>query len=93
MYPVNLVPITPKMARNGDLSDEQKAAIAQMKSFTDFNDLATKSKYGNSGVQRQVVNIINQIIDRNHDLIKNEQQQEYAEKLEQRQVQRKAMKI
>ena len=34
------------MIFSGDLSDDQKAAIAQMKNFTDFNDLATKSASG-----------------------------------------------
>jgi len=54
-YPENLEPVTPTKARAGDLSDEQKEAIAKMKSFTDFNDLATKSVLGKEGIERQQV--------------------------------------
>jgi antirestriction protein ArdC/phage/plasmid primase-like uncharacterized protein len=88
-YPVTLEPVTPSKARSGDLSDDQKAAIAQMKKFTDFNDLATKSTYGMGGVERQLINVVNRIIEQSE--IK--QQQVYDEKVEQSQVQRKAMKI
>ena len=36
------------------LSDEQLAALDKMKRHTDFNDLATKSRLGRDGVERQV---------------------------------------
>jgi phage/plasmid primase-like uncharacterized protein len=88
-YPATQDPVTPSKARNGDLSDDQKVAIAQMKNITDFNDLATKSVYGMSGVKRQLINSVNRIIEQSE--IK--QQQVYDEKIEQSQVQRKPMKI
>ena len=92
-YPVTLVPATPTKARSGDLSDDQKAALAQMKNFTDFNDLATKSAYGMVGVERQLVNIVNQIIVRNLVQSEMKQQQVYDEKIEHQPTQRKAIKI
>ena len=92
-YPANLEPVTPIKARSGDLSDAQKEAIAQMKMFTDFNDLATKSALGEGGVERQVTNIVNSLVVRNQKPIKIKQQQERVEKLEQQPVQRKAAKI
>lgn len=88
-YPVTLDPVTPLKARSGNLSDDQKAAIAQMKNFTDFNDLATKSAYGMGGVERQLINVVNRIIEQ----CEIKQQQVYDEKIEQSQLQRKAMKI
>ena len=92
-YPANLEPVTPRKARSGDLSDAQKEAIAQMKMFTDFNDLATKSALGEGGVERQVTNIVNSLVVRNQKQIEIKQQQEHVEKLEQKPVQRKAAKI
>ena len=92
-YPANLEPVTPIKARSGDLSDAQKEAIAQMKMFTDFNDLATKSALGEGGVERQVTNIVNSLVVRNQKQIEIKQQQERVEKLEQQPVQRKAAKI
>ena len=92
-YPANLEPVTPIKARSGDLSDKQRAAIAQMKMFTDFNDLATKSALGEGGVERQVTNIVNSLVVRNQKQIEIKQQQELVEKLEQQPVQRKAVKI
>jgi putative DNA primase/helicase len=80
--------VTPSKVRSGELSDDHKAAIARIKNFTDFNDLATKSAYGMVGVERQLFNSMNRIIEQR--VIK--QQQVYDEKLEQRHVQRKAMK-
>ena len=79
-------------ARNGNLSDAQKEAIAQMKMFTDFNDLATKSSLGEGGVEHQVTNIVNSLVIRNQKLFEIKQQQELVEKLEQP-MQRKAAKI
>lgn len=92
-YPAILDPVTSTKARSGDLSNDQKAAIAQMKNFTDFNDLATKSAYGMGGVERQLINIVNRIIVRSHEQNEIKQQQAYDEKIELQQVQPKAMKI
>ena len=36
------------------LSKEQQAALARIKRYTDFNDLATQSRLGRAGVERQV---------------------------------------
>jgi putative DNA primase/helicase len=92
-YPADLEPVTPIKARNGDLSDKQRAAIAQMKMFTDFNDLATKSLLGEGGVERQVTTIVNSLVVSNQKQIEIKQQHERDEKLEQQSVQRKAVKI
>lgn len=92
-YPANLEPVTPAKARSGDLSDAQKEVIAQMKMFTDFNDLATKSLLGEGGVERQVTTIVNILVVRNQKPIKIKQQQERVEKIEQQPMQRKAVKI
>jgi putative DNA primase/helicase len=56
-YPVTLSPVIPEQAKKSELSEGQKAAIAKMKGFTDFNDLATKSSFGMAGVERQVIPI------------------------------------
>ena len=88
-YPENLEPVTPTKARTGDLSDEQKEAIAKMKSFTDFNDLATKSVLGKAGIERQVRSVVFSVIDKHHARI--EQQQERVQQQEQRP--RRAAKI
>jgi len=92
-YPENLEPVTPAKARSGDLNDGQKAAIAEMKNFTDFNDLATKSKLGMGGVERQVVNIVNSIIERKKEQAVFNQQQAFEESHEQQTVRRKAVNI
>lgn len=92
-YPATLSPVTPEKARNGELSDDQKKAIAKMKNFTDFNDLATKSAYGITGVERQMINLVNRIIEHNLEQIEIKQQQVYDDKIGQQKVQRKAMRI
>lgn len=92
-YPANLEPVTPDKARNEELSDEQKAAIRQMKSFTDFNDLATKSVLGVGGVERQVTIIVNSLIVRNQKPNIVRHQHESDVKLEPQSVQRKAVII
>jgi antirestriction protein ArdC/phage/plasmid primase-like uncharacterized protein len=81
-YPENLEPVTPTKARAGELSDEQKEAIAKMKSFTDFNDLATKSVLGKEGIERQVRSVVFSVIDKHQARI--EQQQEHVQQQEQR---------
>jgi antirestriction protein ArdC/phage/plasmid primase-like uncharacterized protein len=92
-YPANLKPFTSEKARKDELSDDQKAAIAKMKSFTDFNDLATKSAYGMTGVERQMINFVNRIIEHNLEHKEIKQQQVYDDKIGQQKVQRKAMRI
>lgn len=92
-YPASLNPVTSEKARKNELSDDQNAALAKMKSFTDFNDLATKSAYGMAGVERQVIHLLNRIIEHNLDQIEIKQQQANEEKNGQQQVQRKAMRI
>jgi putative DNA primase/helicase len=88
-YPENLEPVTPVKARAGELSDEQKEAIAKMKSFTDFNDLATKSLLGKEGIERQVRSVVFSVIDKHPARI--EQPQELVQQQAQRP--RRAAKI
>jgi len=88
-YPENLEPVTPVKARAGELSDEQKEAIAKMKSFTDFNDLATKSVLGKAGIERQVRSVVFSVIDKHPARI--EQPQELVQQQAQRP--RRAAKI
>jgi len=57
-YQVGVDAITPEKFRSGALSDEQKAALAKMKQFTDFNDLATKSALGLEAIKRQMRPVI-----------------------------------
>ena len=92
-YPENLEPITLTKVRNADLSDEQKVAIAEMKNFTDFNDLATKSAHGARGIERQIVNIVNRIVVRNQEQAGINLQQAYEDKPEQQPVRRKVLNI
>ena len=86
-YPANLEPVTPAKARAGDLSDEQKKAIAKMKSFTDFNDLATKSGLGGEGVDRQVPYFVNKLVVDRQEQFEAKQQQARGDKLQQQQEQ------
>jgi putative DNA primase/helicase len=53
-YPTGLESVTPQKFRKGQLSDQQHEALAKMKQYTDFNDLARKSVHGNDAVERQV---------------------------------------
>jgi len=45
------------------LTDEQQQALAKLKRYTDFNDLATNSVLGREGVERQVTTIVSNIIE------------------------------
>lgn len=92
-YPANLEPVTPAKARAGDLSDEQKKAIAKMKPFTDFNDLATKSGLGHEGVDRQVPYIVNKLVADRQEQFEAKQQQARGDKLQQEQSPRRAASI
>ena len=62
-YPANLEPVTPSQARSGSLTDEQQQAMAKLKRYTDFNDLATNSVLGRESVERQVTSIVSNIIE------------------------------
>ena len=63
-YPAGLAAVTPHKFRKGHLSDQQHEALAKMKQYTDFNDLATKSVLGREGVERQVRPIVESLIER-----------------------------
>jgi phage/plasmid primase-like uncharacterized protein len=63
-YPASLEAVTPQKFRTGQLSDTQHEALAKMKQYTDFNDLATKSVLGSEGVERQVQQVIESMIER-----------------------------
>ena len=44
------------------LSKEQQAALARIKRYTDFNDLATQSRLGRAGVERQIRATVNKAV-------------------------------
>jgi len=75
-YPAYLEPVTPSKARAGSLTDEQQQAIAKMKRYTDFNDLATNSVLGREGVVRQVTTIVSNIIECQAEQFMAQQRQE-----------------
>jgi putative DNA primase/helicase len=60
-YPASLEAVTPQKFRKGQLSDKQHEALAKMKQYTDFNDLATKSVLGTEGVERQVRSVLDSL--------------------------------
>jgi hypothetical protein len=62
-YSTNLEPVTPSKARASSLTEEQQQAIAKLKRYTGFNDLATNSVLGCEGVERQVTTIVSNIIE------------------------------
>lgn len=64
VYPAGLDPITPDLVAAEKLSDAQKAALSQMKKFTDWNDVATRSALGRDGVARQVRPVVQAAIAR-----------------------------
>jgi putative DNA primase/helicase len=76
-YPDNLEPVTPLVARSGNLTDEQQAAITKMKRYTDFNDLVTNSVLGREGLQRQVTTKVSNIIEsqKERSVVRHEQEQ------------------
>jgi hypothetical protein len=63
-HPAGLEEVTPQKFRKGQLSDRQHQALAKMKQYTDFNDLATKSVLGSAAVERQMRPIIQSLIER-----------------------------
>jgi phage/plasmid primase-like uncharacterized protein len=91
-YPDNLEPVTPLIARSGGLTDEQQAAVAKMKQYTDFNDLVTNSVLGREGLERQVTTRVNNMIDSQKERSVVRHEQELFVKCEQHQ-QRVAMKF
>ena len=64
------------------LSKEQQTALARIKRYTDFNDLATQSRLGREGVERQVKITVNKAIE--------EAQQKQQQRRQQTQQQRRA---
>ena len=89
-YPIDLDPVTPALAKGDGLSDAQKEAISKMKSFTDFNDLATKSVLGWEGVERQITNVVNKIVSDQRERIETRQHQDNVQRLELQQRQKLA---
>jgi putative DNA primase/helicase len=73
-YPAGLESVTPRKFRNGRLSDKQNQALAKMKQYTDFNDLATKSVLGNAAVKRPVRPIVESLTGRRQALARQERQ-------------------
>ena len=63
------------------LSKEQQAALARIKRYTDFNDLATQSRLGRTGVERQVKATVNKAVAE----VKQKQQQRQQQAYQQRQ--------
>ena len=67
------------------LSKEQQAALARIKRYTDFNDLATQSRLGREGVERQVRATVNKAVAE----VKQKQQQGQRQAYQQEQKQRR----
>lgn len=66
--------MTPQKWRSKEVTDEQRKAIDNMKRFTDFNDLKTKSSLGIEGVKRQLCAALQQIQEQQTDKIKEQTQ-------------------
>jgi len=60
------------------LNLKQLAALDNMKRYTDFNDLATKSRLGREGVERQVKRAVSKVVEE----VKHQQKQKQVEKQE-----------
>lgn len=75
-YPASVEPIDQEKARAGKLSPEQQEAINQMKRFTDFNDLATKSSLGREGLDRQVRAEVGLAIEKHQERIEQKRQEQ-----------------
>ena len=67
------------------LSKEQQAALTRIKRYTDFNDLATQSRLGREGVERQVRATVNKAVAE----VKQKQQQGQRQAYQQEQKQRR----
>ena len=107
-YPADLAPITPTQYRKHQstgegLANVQLEALAKMKQFTDFNDLATKSTLGKEAVDRQVRSFVNSVIEKHSqaqtDSLQQEQtrsaviEQEKGQKLDEAPKRRKVAKV
>ncbi len=92
-YPANLEPVTPSQARAGNLTDEQQQAIAKLKRYTDFNDLATNSVLGREGVERQVTTSVSNIIESQEEPLLAQQRQEQKPLVRFEQQHRQAIKM
>jgi antirestriction protein ArdC/phage/plasmid primase-like uncharacterized protein len=68
-YPAGVEPIDQEKARANKLTPEQQEAINQMKRFTDFNDLATKSSLGREALDRQVRSEVGLAIEKHQERI------------------------
>lgn len=53
-WPTEVPAFTPEEWRSGGITDAQRAAFAQYKKLTDFNDMDQDGIYGLDGVQRQI---------------------------------------
>ena len=62
------------------LSKEQQAALTRIKRYTDFNDLATQSRLGREGVERQVRATVNKAVVEAQQKQQQRQQQTYQQK-------------
>ncbi len=82
-YPANLAPVTPSqyskhLNTGNELAEEQLTALASMKQFTDFNDLATRSTLGAEAVDRQVRSMVGSVIEKHHRTLGQQQGQAHG---------------
>ena len=80
VLPAGLESVTPHKFRNGHLSDQQHAALAKMKQYTDFNDLATKSTLGRDAVERRVRPVIDSMMGRRQPPTRQDQDRERVQR-------------
>jgi len=71
-WPEGLERITKEDFLSNSLTIAQQEAYQRVKQYTDFNDLATKSVLGKEGVQRQVVPVIDRIV-QEHDKVRTQE--------------------
>jgi putative DNA primase/helicase len=81
-YPTGLEAVTPQKFRKGELSDKQHEALAKMKQYTDFNDLATKSVLGREAVKSQARTAIESLLERGQALGRQAQQRQRVQRQE-----------
>lgn len=84
-YPATLAPVTPDKYRKKDLTEDQLSALNQIKRFTDFNDMASKSELGKEGVERQLKSAVSLALKKPHMVgeiktINNNQEQQHTKK-------------
>jgi putative DNA primase/helicase len=77
-YPASVEAVTPQKFRKGQLSGQQHEALAKMKQYTDFNDLATKNVLGPEAVKSQVRSAIESLLDHGQVLCRPAQQRRNA---------------